>query len=81
MTDEGNPYAKLTPNFGAGMTVPLGGGTAEAKANLTPGQLLQLDAEYRRKVLGGDFTVTGNYGQPNEGVPNWGVGLRYNRKF
>jgi hypothetical protein len=84
--DTGTPYTRTSPNFGAGLKVPLpGDATAEAGFNLTPNQLLMLEAEYRRKLLGGDLSVRGNYGQPlgadANTPPSWGVGARWSRKF
>jgi hypothetical protein len=83
--DTGLPYTRTSPNVGAGLKVPLAGGEAEAGFNLTPSQLLMLEAEYRRKLLGGDLSVRGNYGQPlgtaGDAPPSWGVGARYSRKF
>jgi hypothetical protein len=84
--DTGLPYIRTSPTVGAGLKVPLpGDATGEAGFTLTPNQLLMLEAEYRRKLLGGDLSVRGNYGQPlgaaGDAPPSWGVGARYSRKF
>jgi hypothetical protein len=79
-TPEGG--SRLQPNFGAGLKVPLpGDATGEAKFSLTPGELLQLDAEYRRKLLGGDLSVRGSYSQPTNGPPSGSAMLRWGRSF
>jgi hypothetical protein len=80
--DQGNPYTKLAPTFGAGLKVPLpGDATGEAKFTYTPEQLKVIEAAYRRKLLGGDLDLTLRHSQPIEGRPDTYVGARYSRSF
>ena len=72
----------LRPTIGAGLKVPLpGDATGEAKFSYTPEQLKLLEAAYSKKLWGGDLSIQGNYGQPAQGDPTWGVSARYRRRF
>jgi len=81
INDQGSPYTRATPTFGAGLKVPLAGGDASANFNITPDQMKAIDLAYRHKLLGGDLSVGGNYMQPAGGTPQWGANLRYHRSF
>ena len=67
---------QVTPSFGAGMNVPLAGGDASARLNITPDQMKEIEMAYRHKLLGGDIGATFNLAQPTQGAPSWGVGVR-----
>jgi len=82
-TDEGNPYTKVTPLFGAGMNdIPLLGGKAEAALKITPEQEKLFTAVWRKKLHDDALlSLTLQHMQPYEGQPNTQFGIRYQRKF
>ena len=67
----------VNPQFMAGVDAPLFGGTGGASLSLTPGQQKLLQG-YWRKQFGdgrGDIGVMGSYSQPDQGRPDWRIGI------
>ena len=67
----------VSPQFRAGVDAPLFGGTGGASISLTPGQQKLLEA-YWRKQFGegrGDIGILGSYSQPDQGRPDFRIGI------
>jgi hypothetical protein len=72
---EGTDPAYLRPTYGGGVNLPLAGGEASLGFNVVPGQSKGIDAAWGRELAGGNVGLRLGYDQPNEGRPNWRIGL------
>jgi hypothetical protein len=65
----------VNPRFGANLNLPVFGGDLNVGGSITPGLQKELAAQWLRRFGAGELGVRGSYVQPDQGVPDFRIGV------